>query len=376
MKKFSIVSAFTKRQRGIGIKNRLPWRIKEDMDWFKKLTTSGTVIMGRNTWDSLPEKYKPLPDRRNVILSKNRFSSSNEFQWEYDPVYQNTLWGTGLNTVLPIEQDGKYRDNYVIGGASVYEQSIIDKRCDELYLTEIDEDVYNGGERIECDTFFPKIPKHFRKVKEIRGKTPGVTFQIWKNWTFSESPEHQYIDMLRDIIDNGEEKKDRTGIGTKSLFGKQLRFSLENETIPLLTTKKVWYKGVVEELLFFLRGDHDNRKLKKKGVHIWDGNTSREYLDRYDKKHIETDDLGLAYGVQWRAAGAKLQNIDTDYRGKGVDQIQECIDLIKYNPASRRILFHAWNIQDRDDMALVPCHIMYQFYVHENGKLDCMMTQR
>ena len=138
----------------------------------------------------------------------------------------------------------------------------------------------------------------------------------------------------------------------------------------------MFVKGVIEELLFFLRGDHDNRKLKEKGVYIWDGNTSREYLDKYNKSHIDTDDLGLAYGVQWRAAGAKLGNINTDYRGEGIDQIQECIDLIRNEPESRRILFHAWNIKDRNDMALLPCHIMYQFNVRDGGTLDCMMTQR
>ena len=150
-----------------------------------------------------------------------------------------------------------------------------------------------------------------------------------------------------------------------------------------MTTKNVWFKGVVEELLFFLRGDHDNRKLRAKDVHIWDGNTSIEYLQKNGKTHIQEHDLGLAYGVQWRAAGAKLENIDTNYVGKGIDQVKECIELLKNNPHSRRIIINAWNVPQLNDMALVPCHMIYQFYVRTkeiNGQdikyLDCMMTQR
>lgn len=182
--------------------------------------------------------------------------------------------------------------------------------------------------------------------------------------------------MLREILQSGEVHSDRTGTGTRSVFGRQLRFDIRNGVFPLLTTKKTFFRGIVEELLFFLRGDHDNRKLQAKGVHIWDGNTSREGLDKNGLTHLQTHDLGLAYGVQWRAAGAELGDIDTDYRGKGIDQIRNVIDLLRNDPNSRRIIINAWNVPQLEDMALPPCHALYQFYVNNQNELSCMMYQR
>jgi len=166
----------------------------------------------------------------------------------------------------------------------------------------------------------------------------------------------------------------RTILSTERLavFGTQLKCSLI--TFPLLTTKKVFFRGVVEELLFFLRGDHDNRKLQAHGVHIWDDNTTREYLDRTGKCHLEEHDLGLAYGVQWRSAGSKLGSIDTKYRD-GIDQLKNVIHLIRTEPTSRRIIMSAWNVESLKDMALPPCHVLYQFDVHQ-GRLNCVMYQR
>ena len=159
----------------------------------------------------------------------------------------------------------------------------------------------------------------------------------------------QYLDLLRNILENGEKKEDRTGVGTISLFGTQTRYNL-NDGFPLLTTKKVHLKSIIHELLWFLRGDTNIKYLQDNGVRIWN-----EWAD-------ENGDLGPVYGKQWR-------------NFNGVDQITNIINTLKTNPNSRRIIVSAWNPQDVDKMALPPCHTMFQFFVI-NNKLSCQLYQR
>lgn len=371
--KFSVISAFTKRQRGIGFKNRLPWSIKEDMNWFKKITTSkyentdgNTVIMGRKTWDSIPKKYKPLPGRQNVVLSRN-VSCAPIISYASDA----TIWTDNIDSALR-----KKSKNFIIGGAGVYEQSILHDDCEELYLTEIDETVYNGGERIECDTFFPKIPKHFRKVEEIPGKTPGVTFQIWKNWRYFESPEYQYIEMLREIIDHGEETIGRNG-KVLSIFGDfQHKFDLR-DGFPMLTTKRMPFDIIMKELLFFMNGQTDAKLLASDGVHIWDGNTSRDFLDNRGLQHYAEGDMGPMYGWNWRNFGAKYTGCNTNYKSQGYDQLRQLINNIVTDPNSRRLLLTTYDPSKVRESVLAPCHgLTIQFNVSNGKYLDCKMFQR
>ncbi|GLH62754.1 thymidylate synthase [Parageobacillus sp. G301] len=164
----------------------------------------------------------------------------------------------------------------------------------------------------------------------------------------------QYLDLLQDILENGVHKEDRTGTGTLSVFGRQLRFNLQ-EGFPLLTTKKLHIRSIIYELLWFLKGDTNVRYLQENGVTIWD-----EWAD-------ENGDLGPIYGAQWRSwKGAD---------GKTVDQISWVIEEIKRNPNSRRLLVSAWNVAELDKMKLPPCHYAFQFYVAD-GKLSCMWQQR
>lgn len=164
----------------------------------------------------------------------------------------------------------------------------------------------------------------------------------------------QYLTLLNEILENGTVKDDRTGTGTKSIFGHQMRFDMK-EGFPLLTTKKLHLKSIIYELLWFLRGDTNIKYLKDHGVSIWD-----EWAD-------ENGDLGPVYGQQWRAW--------KDYRGGTIDQISNAVDLIKHHPESRRIIVNAWNVGDLPEMALSPCHCLFQFYVAD-GRLSLQLYQR
>ena len=168
------------------------------------------------------------------------------------------------------------------------------------------------------------------------------------------SQSNQYETFLRHVLENGTSKTDRTGTGTVSVFGGQLRFNLQ-DGFPLVTTKKVHLKSIIYELLWFLRGETNIAWLKEHGVSIWD-----EWAD-------ENGELGPVYGKQWRSWETK--------DGRVIDQITEALNLIKNNPDSRRILVNAWNVGEIDKMALMPCHTMFQFYVAD-GKLSCQLYQR
>ena len=188
--------------------------------------------------------------------------------------------------------------------------------------------------------------------------------------------ELQYLNLIKHILNNGSSKEDRTGVGTIGVFGTQLRFSLKNNTLPLLTTKKMFTRGIIEELLFFIRGETDTKKLEEKGVNIWKGNTSREFLDSRGLRYLPTGSLGKGYGYQWRNFGGKEMPFNyKSYHKDGVDQLSNAFNLIKNDPNSRKIIVSAWNPQQLKDMALEPCHMMFQFQV-DNGKLNLHWYQR
>jgi thymidylate synthase len=184
--------------------------------------------------------------------------------------------------------------------------------------------------------------------------------------------EQKYLNLLKHILENGSIRKDRTGVGTIGIFGTQLRFSLENNIVPMLTTKKMFSRGIIEELLFFIRGEINTKKLEEKGINIWKGNTTREFLDGRGLKDLPDGSMGKSYSFQYRNFGGEI--IDDKYID-GVDQISEALNLIKTDPNSRRILVSAWNPKQLKEMALPPCHYSYQMYV-DNGKLSLQWNQR
>lgn len=189
-------------------------------------------------------------------------------------------------------------------------------------------------------------------------------------------PEHQYLDLIKDIIDHGTKVDARNG-NTLCVIGASMLFSLENNNIPILTTKNVAMKTCIKELLWFLKGSTNNKELKEQNVHIWDLNGSKEFLESRGLKY-EEDDLGPVYGHQWRHFNAVYENCHSDYNNCGVDQIQQLIDHLK-NPEtkySRRHIVCAWNPCQLNEMALPPCHVLFQFHVTQENKLSCSLYQR
>lgn len=241
---------------------------------------------------------------------------------------------------------------------------------------------------------------------EIYG-TGIVSDRIFANLKKFQHEEYQYLNLLENILENGTWEEGRNG-RTKSIFGHSMRFSLQNGKIPILTTKKTAWKTCLKELLWFIRGETDNKILKEQGVHIWDANGSREFLNSRGLNNNKVDELGPIYGYQWRSFNKPFYNeydkqfikdayvwnrgsgngsmdaqleIDHDNvisNNGGIDQLQEIIDALKdpKQRTSRRLVMSAWNPCQLDQMALPPCHILCQFNVHDGNKLSCAMTQR
>uniref|UniRef100_A0A7S2S702 Bifunctional dihydrofolate reductase-thymidylate synthase n=1 Tax=Eucampia antarctica TaxID=49252 RepID=A0A7S2S702_9STRA len=406
----AIVAAAT-TSRGIGIGGKLPWRLSDDMAHFKHVTCTppnigqtNAVIMGRKTWDSIPAKFRPLDNRTNVILTRDPSKVTLPESAEHILVVTSLEEATEKLAAL-----NSLGDIFVIGGGEVYNKAIETGLVKRVIYTE----VLDVPDDSNFDTFFPNLSsddwdcKTFEKTEKTGVKKgddeviykdakSGLQYKLLdfrrkvvdeqysaksqqasKEDTQSNLEEMQYLDMCRDIIQNGVQRGDRTGTGTLSKFGTQMRFSLRDGTLPLLTTKRVFWRGVAEELLWFVKGSTNSNELAAKDIHIWDGNGSREFLDSRGLNHRDAGDLGPVYGFQWRHFGAKYVDMATDYSGQGFDQLADCIDKIKNNPEDRRIIMSAWNPADLEEMALPPCHMFCQFYVDtKKNELSCQMYQR
>lgn len=192
-----------------------------------------------------------------------------------------------------------------------------------------------------------------------------------------EHDEHQYIHLIKDILEHGEMICGRNG-NAKTIFGSSMHFSLQNGVLPLLTTKKVAWKTCLRELLWFIQGSTNNDLLQEQKVTIWNGNASKDFLNSRGLSHYRENDLGPVYGHQWRHFNAQYNTCDDDYSGKGVDQLKYIIDQLrdKVGRHSRRLVMTAWNPCQLDEMALPPCHILSQFHVSDGNKLSCSLYQR
>ena len=415
---------------GIGLDGTLPWRFAKDMAFFKEVTSACTeegkqnaVVMGRKTWDSIPPKFRPLAGRTNVVLSRNA-NLREEASLPEDVVLASSLEESLALLGKQQGAGGSVADIFVIGGGSIYAEALRMSSCRKLIMTLVHSNAF------ACDTFLPELgPLGWRKSRALEAHVSKGTCLEMAEYeregsaegapsmaaaataaappaaaavaaaaggasapvaalpagtlstaaapaTAPRHAEHQYLDLIRDILATGERRSDRTGTGTISKFGATMRFDLSGDDFPLLTTKRVFWRGVAEELLWFISGDTNATTLKDKGIHIWDGNGSREYLDRIGLTDREEMDLGPVYGFQWRHFGAEYTDMHADYTGKGVDQLAQLIHTIKTNPTDRRIILTAWNPAALPLMALPPCHMFCQFYVSADGALSCQMYQR
>lgn len=359
---YHLIVAFDKKF-GIGKDDEIPWSIPEDLAHFKKMTEGSIVVMGKTTYFSIPEDKRPLRRRMNVVLTSK--------PWEHS---------VGVNVVFVTEtelydflnaQKTKYSKCFFIGGESVYDKYI--DTVDHLHITHIDSD-------FDCDKFFPTYHLQDFQLKAFSNlhkasRHNNCTYRFLEYQRISQpTKQHSddvYLNLLKDILTNGEEHEDRTGTGTLSVFGRQLRFDI-SRTVPLLTTKFIPWKSVIKELIWFLKGDTDANHLKEQGVGIWNGNSSREFLDKRGLPSYQEGDIGPMYGWQWRHSGAEYQGASQSYDGQGIDQLEQVIQLLKTDPFSRRIIMTTYNVGDLEKGVLHPCHgLVVQFYVSKgsNGEL-------
>jgi len=346
---------------GIGYKNTIPWKFSNDLIRFYNITTynkhnvNNTLIMGRLTAESLP---KSLPKRNNILLTR---------QTDYE--LENFIVKPDLLTALEWSFKTNPKSNiFVIGGAQIIRELLkYPNLINKIYLTKI-------TENYTCDAFVLELCAFLYNqctiIETIDFSSELIYYTYQHNK--STSSEQNYLDLMLNIL-RAPERSTRNAV-TKSLFSSHLTFDLE-DGFPLLTTKKVFWKGIVNELLFFLGGCTDNNWLKERNVHIWDGNTTKEFIEKCNLPY-EEGDMGPMYGFMWRYYGAKYQGMKHDYTNQGKDQFAEVIDLLINDPYSRRILMTTYNYDQVKEGVLYPCHgVMCQFYVEDN-KINLQMMQR
>ena len=381
MKNYNIVVSVNNNDV-IGYNNQLLIESKEDLKRFYQVTSlsknefPNVVIMGYKTWLSIPESKKPLKYRLNIVLTKNHQSSIK--------CSENLIVFSDLQKTFQWLSENKTGEIFVIGGASIYEQCLreYNDSLERVYLTRFDNDYpvsdftqlfpMDALQNMKCIQTFPKMTDHCYHMgvqKEI-----DFRFEVYSRPEISNRGEQQYLDLLSKVLDEGVLTESRNS-KVLTTFGERMEFDL-NDGFPLLTTKKMGYKTILRELLWFIKGSTSNAELQEKNVHIWDQNSSREFLDGRGLSY-EEGDLGPVYGFQWRHFGAKYDTCHSDYTNLGIDQLKNVIEQLKNDPTSRRIILSAWNPCDLDKMALPPCHIMCQFNVCIPKKtLNCQLYQR
>jgi dihydrofolate reductase/thymidylate synthase len=371
----------------IGRNNDLLFKLKKDTLFFKNITTNSLtsdskldqniVLMGRKTWESIPKKYRPLNDRINLILTNNiELIKSN-------PVPQNRNLNKGcvyfLNRTTFDEIYKKYNPNvFVIGGSDIYNMFLREDSysVDRIYLTQIHTTPsIKFTKENEPNVFIDHPDSTFKLISySEKYHETDISYRILTyHRTNQVSDEYKYLNLAKHILENGNIREDRTGTGTISLFGTQLRFDISNGNLPLLTTKQVPLKAIIEELLFFCRGDTNANILDKRGVKIWNSNTTREFLDKRGLHHYPEGCMGPMYGWSWRNFGATYSPDFSDTSRsslslRGFDQLSHVEHLLKTDPFSRRIYISNLNPAESSKMCLDMCHSYIQFYVEEiNG---------
>jgi dihydrofolate reductase/thymidylate synthase len=378
-----------KNKLAIGRNNGLLFKIKRDMDFFKEITTStngpfiskltkNVVVMGRRTWFSLPRNFRPLPNRINIVLTRDKdLHKLSPYPFCPFDKFNKTTYFMSYDQFKKFFKK-KQPNVFIIGGEDIYnlflDETDILFKPKKLYITEVLNAKFEPG--LEPDTFMNHFSEEyvlsFNSEKFFdKGYRVNYRFLEYDYYHNYKTHEHRYLELMQDILNSGVERIDRTNTGTIGLFGTQLRFDI-SKTIPLVTTKRVSLKNIIDELLFFCAGHTDAKILQRKNVKIWDGNTTREFLDKRGLSHYDVGIMGPMYGWSWRNFGdqysqqyADMTHVDKSVL-KGFDQLKHVENLLKTDPFSRRIYITALNPAQSSQMVLEPCHTFFQLYVTEN----------
>lgn len=338
---------------GIGFEGSIPWKVKDDLALFRTLTTDSVLIVGRKTYASMLGLNFDTFNRRFIVVSRGLSSISFEEAITHALTFKKRI--------------------FVIGGAEIYKHVLEQYRhlISRIHVSLLNETFSH----ILCDAFVPEdflsgfIPEHSQGFKEF-------SYTIYKNNNLQD--EFQYINLLKEVYESGTKVYGRNG-NVQRMFSKNLKFDLR-KGFPLLTTKKMFFRGIVEELLFFLKGETNSKILEEKGINIWKGNTNREFLDQHGFSDYPEGEMGPMYGYQWRFFGAPYHPDpgfkNSNNNNQGVDQLTKVIEEIKSNPHSRRLLMTDYNPAQAGEGVLYPCHsIVLQFFV-EDGFLDVFCYNR
>lgn len=389
-----IIVAHSWPEMGIGASGQLPWSIRADLLNFRKITSHApankinAVIMGRKTYDSIPPAYRPLAGRLNIVITKSPAQTDLELT--------EFIRLEDLPATL-----GKYEIHrkFIIGGGQLYEWAFRNCQLGYVYATEVFQNEKRDPSKY--DTFFPDylagatsavwlhnnrdlmIPVDVSPIKLVSDPSANgiqsYRFVSYFNTNLApqthpdppkkywESPETQYLQLMNQILTDGIDRPDRTGTGTIALFGTQQVYNL-HVAFPLCSTKRMFFRAIFEELALYLSGRTDNSILQRKDIHIWDGNTSREFLDKRGLTDYPEGDMGETYGFNFRHYGAEYTGCDKDYTGQGYDQIANLVHLLKTDPTSRRMIINLWNPATQHKAALPACLMMYQFFVDPIAK--------
>lgn len=324
---------------GIGRDNTIPWKCSSDLNIFRSKTMNKIVIVGRKTAESLPK----LEGRIVLCISKSGSLEQDK---------NNCRIFNSIEHAINFSKEN-YPDFeiFICGGASIYSQSW--KYIDMLHVSWI----YND---IECDSYL-SLNLENMYIKSVE-EYPDFKHVVYSKNIYGE---RGYLNLLQRVLENGEVRQGRNG-ETRSIFGENIRFDLRTG-YPLLTTKKMFWKGIVEELLFFIKGDTDTKKLEHNGVNIWKGNTDHVFLSKNGKRHYREGLMGPMYGYQWRFFNAKYNCENGKPENEGLDQLRILIDNIKKDKYSRRHIITDYNPLQSDEGVLFPCHsLILQFYVSDN----------
>ncbi len=346
------------QNNGLGLNNQLPWNIPLELKIFKEKTYHNILFVGRNTLKSLPYIKNRIffcitSDIDNIIDTKNSVLYFNNIE-------------TALETAKTEFPNLKY---FIIGGKKLY-TTIFNNYSyliNNIHISRLNDPYI-------CDTYFDKIDEYLINFK-IYSSTQydNFTHYIYTK-KYENIGEKQYLNLLENILENGIERKGRNGI-TKSLFVNHLKFDLR-DGFPLLTTKLMFTKGIIEELLFFIRGDTDTKILENKGINIWKGNTNRTFLDNLKFYNRPEGIMGPMYGYNFRFFNSLYDEKTGKPLTSGFDQLKHVINLIENEPNSRRILLTSYNPSVVNDGVLPPCHSISVQFVIENKYIDMFCFNR